>query len=193
MSERIASAELIPGVSLGLIHGDLTLEPVDAIVNAANAQLAHGGGVAAAIVRGGGTVIQDESRQWVAEHGPASCQHPALTGAGKLAAKYVIHAVGPRWGEGQEERKLQSAVTSSLALADELRIASVALPAISTGIFGFPKPLGAKVILSAVEGYFGAHPDTGLKDVRVVLIDQESLDIFAAAFKDRWPQSGGRP
>ncbi len=187
MSELIAQAHPATGVSLSLIHGDLTLEMVDAVVNAANAQLAHGGGVAAAIVRRGGSSIQAESRSWVAEHGPASHECPALTGGGDLAAHHVIHAVGPRWGEGQEEHKLHSAVSSSLALADMTSLASIAMPAISTGIFGVPKALGAKVILGAIAAYFEEHADSGIKDVRVVLIDRESVDIFAAAFRERWP------
>jgi putative ATPase len=190
MSELIAQANPTPGVNLSLIHGDLTLEAVDAIVNAANAHLAHGGGVAAAIVRRGGAEIQDESRTWVAEHGPASHNQPALTGAGDLAASYVIHAVGPRWGEGQEEHKLRSAVTSSLVLADETGLSSIALPAISTGIFGFPKQLGARVILDAIVDYVTGHPDSGIKDMRVVLIDQESVDVFSIAFAERWPNAG---
>lgn len=190
MSELIAQAHPTPGVNLSLIHGDLTLETVDAIVNAANAHLAHGGGVAAAIVRRGGAEIQDESRDWVAEHGTASHDRPALTGGGDLAASHVIHAVGPRWGEGQEKHKLRSAVTSSLHLADEMGLGSIALPAISTGIFGFPKQLGARVILDAIADYLTGHPDSGIKDVRVVLIDQESVDIFSAAFAERWPGAG---
>jgi len=193
MSDLIAQAQPTPGVNLSLMHGDLTLETVDAIVNAANAQLAHGGGVAAAIVRRGGAEIQDESRLWVAEHGPASHDQPALTGGGDLAARYVIHAVGPRWGEGQEEHKLRSAVTSSLALADDTGLISIALPAISTGIFGFPKTLGARVILDSIADYFSGHPHSGIKDVRVVLIDQESLDIFCDAFTERWANAGTKP
>jgi O-acetyl-ADP-ribose deacetylase (regulator of RNase III) len=98
--------------------------------------------------------------------------------------------VGPRWGEGQEEQKLGSAVTSSLALADEKGLSSLALPAISTGIFGFPKKLGAQVILESIDRFFDRHPTSSLTDVRVVLIDRESLDIFAAAFAERWPDAG---
>lgn len=190
MSELIARAQPSPGVSLSLIHGDLTLEAVDALVNAANAHLAHGGGVAAAIVRRGGASIQAESRTWVAENGPASHDHPALTGGGELAASYVIHAVGPQWGDGREEHKLRSAVTSSLDLADETGLTSIALPAISTGIFGFPKALGAKVLLGAIADYFADHADSGMRDIRVVLIDQDSVDVFTAAFNERWLDAG---
>jgi len=188
MSEFIAQTQLADGVRLRLVHGDLTLEAVDAIVNAANAHLAHGGGVAAAIVRRGGAAIQDESNAWVAEHGPASHDHPGLTGGGSLSASHVIHAVGPRWGEGQEVEKLHSAVASSLALADQIGIRSLALPAIATGIFGFPMKLGAEVILDSIKSYFADHPHSDLADVRVVLLDRQSVDVFAAVFAERWPQ-----
>jgi O-acetyl-ADP-ribose deacetylase (regulator of RNase III) len=189
MSTVIAQAEPAAGVTLRLSHGDLTLEAVEAVVNAANPHLAHGGGVAAAIARRGGASIQAESRAWVAEHGPAAHDRPALTSGGNLAASYVIHAVGPRWGEGQEEHKLSSAVTSSLALADDTGLTSIALPAISTGIFGFPKALGAQVILQSIAAYFSDHPESGINDVRVVLIDQESVAVFAQAFNQLWPAS----
>ena len=93
-----------------LVHGDLTEERVDAIVNAANTQLVHGGGVAGAIVRRGGVEIQVESTQWVKEHGPVSSGEAAITTAGNLPCEHVIHVVGPVWGEGDEDRKLEKAV-----------------------------------------------------------------------------------
>jgi O-acetyl-ADP-ribose deacetylase (regulator of RNase III) len=186
MSDLIAQAHLANGASLRLLRGDLTLEAVDAIVNAANTHLAHGGGVAAAIVRRGGASIQQESNAWVAEHGLASYDRPALTEGGRLPARYVIHAVGPRWGEGDEERKLASAVTSSLALAAETKLHSVAFPAISTGIFGFPKPLASDIILDAICDFIETHPGSDITDVRIVLYDQESADVFSSAFAKRW-------
>lgn len=187
MGDTIARVLLAKHVALSLIHGDLTLERVDAIVNAANAQLIHGGGVAAAIVRRGGPMIQQESQAWVRAHGPASSSHPALTGGGSLPAQHVIHAVGPRWGEGDEDRKLRAAVQTALKLADEQGFHSLALPAISTGIFGFPKTRGADVIVSAVADFVADHPETTVEDVRITLIDQPSVDVFADAFDRRWP------
>lgn len=193
MSNLVAEHALPSGQSVRLFHGDLTEENVDAIVNAANAQLAHGGGVAGAIVRRGGKQIQIESNAWVRDHGPVSHEHPAITSAGSLSCDYVIHVVGPKWGEGNEDAKLRAAVTGGLALAAERGMKSIALPAISTGIFGFPKDRGAKVILDAVVDFFNAHTEASLQDVRLTLIDEPSVLIFAAEFERRWPGSATRP
>lgn len=187
MGDLIARVLLVDRVALSLIHGDLTLERVDAIVNAANAQLMHGGGVAAAIVRRGGQIIQEESQAWVRAHGLASCEQPALTSGGSLVAHHVIHAVGPRWGEGEEDRKLRAAVQTALQLADEQAFHSLALPAISTGIFGFPKARGAEVITGGIVDFIAELPKTSLDDVRITLIDQPSVEVFADVFEDRWP------
>ncbi len=171
------------GRVLHVVRGDITEEEVDAIVNAANEQLAHGGGVAGAIVRAGGREIQDESRQWVREHGDVPTGGAAITGAGNLKARYVIHAVGPVWGMGNEETLLAGAVKSALALADEHSLRSVSLPAISTGIYGFPKPLGAQVILGAVQDYLGEHADSAITEMRLCNIDSATSELFAAEAK----------
>ena len=115
-----------------------------AIVNAANANLDHGGGVARAIVQKGGASIQQESRRI----GTVKTGQAVHTGAGELPIKYVIHAIGPIWTDGDsgEEELLASAIRSSLALASELGCESIAMPAISSGIFGFPKALAAEII-----------------------------------------------
>lgn len=193
MSTTVAQQVLTNGSLLLLVHGDLTEEPVDAIVNAAHAQLAHGGGVAGAIVRRGGVTIQQESIAWVRQHGPVTHDRPAITGAGRLPCHYVIHAVGPVWGEGDEDNKLQAAVTGALLLADEHGLTSLALPAISTGIFGFPKDRAARVILQALLDYFEAHPDTHLREVRLTLIDAPTLEAFHREFERRWPGSTTTP
>jgi O-acetyl-ADP-ribose deacetylase (regulator of RNase III) len=164
--------------TLQLVQGDLTTEAVDAIVNAANSQLQHGGGVAGIIVRCGGYEIQAESNAWVREHGPVSHAEPAYTGAGRLPCRYVIHAVGPVWGEGNEDNKLAAAITGSLILADRLGLSSIAFPAISTGIFGFPKERAAGVIFSAIESYFAQLSSSGLQIVRLTLFDQPTVDAF---------------
>lgn len=166
------------GQRLELALGDITLEAVDAIVNAANANLQHGGGVAYAIVRRGGAIIQQESNRWVKQHGAVPHDHPAYTTAGALPCKYVIHAVGPAWGEGNEEAKLEAAVRGSLKLADELGLHSLALPAISTGIFGFPTDRAARIILAAIQQYFEKNPHSELMLVRIVLFENEKLEIF---------------
>ena len=169
-----------------LVHGDLTEESVDAIVNAANAQLVHGGGVAGAIVRRGGVEIQMESTQWVKEHGPVSSGQAAITTAGNLPCKHVIHVVGPVWGEGDEDRKLETAVQTALKAAAQLDLAKISIPAISTGVFGFPKERGADVILEAIDQYVKNHGSTSLREIRITLIDVPSVDIFQVSFEKHW-------
>ncbi|MCA1899223.1 MAG: macro domain-containing protein [Chloroflexi bacterium] len=170
------------GQSLQMVKGDITLEAVDAIVNAANEHLQHGGGVAWAIVRRGGDVIQKESDQWIRQHGTVSHANPAWTSGGSLPAKYVIHAVGPVWGDGDEDKKLADAVAGSLRVADELKCESISMPAISTGIFGFPKERAAGIIFSAIEKYFASAPPQTLKTVRIVLFDEPTIRVFL----DKW-------
>ena len=172
------------GVSIQIIQGDLTLEEVDAIVNAANACLQHGGGVAGAISRKGGPTIQADSNAWVREHGPVSHSKPAYTRAGELPCRYVIHSVGPVWGEGNEEKELHSAILGSLSRADELDLSSVAMPAISTGIFGFPKERAASIILQAIQAYFIQTPESHLELVRLTLFDRVTVDVFLSAWKE---------
>ena len=153
-------------------------EAVDAIVNAANAQLQHGGGVAGAIARRGGPSIQAESNAWVREHGPVSHSEPAYTRAGSLPSRYVIHAVGPVWGSGDEDAKLAAAIRGSLSRAEQLELKSIALPAISTGIFGFPVARAASIFLTTLQDYFTENPTSCLKLVRLTLYDRKTLDIF---------------
>ena len=183
MNQVVQEYTLPGGASLQIVQGDLTDERVDAIVNAANTHLAHGGGVAGAIVRRGGREIQAESNAWVRQHGSVTHDQPAYTGAGKLACRYVIHAVGPVWGSGDEDDKLAAAVFGSLALADELSLESIAFPAISTGIFGFPKGRAANVILATIRDYFAGHPRSGLKQVRLTLYDRPMVDVFIKAWQ----------
>jgi O-acetyl-ADP-ribose deacetylase (regulator of RNase III) len=172
------------GAKLQIAQGDLTQESVDAIVNAANAYLKHGGGVAAAIVHRGGATIQAESDAWVRQHGPVSHAEPAYTRAGSLPCRYVIHAVGPVWGEGDEDAKLAAAVTGSLRLAARLGLASIAFPAISTGIFGFPKERAAQVMLTAMRAYLEGSPDP-VKLIRLTLYDQPTLDAFVQVWEEQ--------
>lgn len=178
MNSILVEKKFTAGQSLQIAQGDITIEEVDAIVNAANEHLAHGGGVAWAISNRGGPKIQEESDAWVREHGPVSHAHPAWTSGGLLPAKFVIHAVGPVWGDGGEDKKLSDAVTGSLRVADELKCETVSMPAISTGIFGFPRERAAGIIFKAVAAYFKKNANSGLKQVRVVLFDQATVDAF---------------
>ncbi len=164
-----------------LIQGDITTIAVDAIVNAANSQLIHGGGVAGAIVRKGGDIIQEESHVWVTARGSVPTGACAITSAGKLPARYVIHAVGPRMGEGNEDEKLTQATLSALQMAEKHNLSSIAFPAISTGIFGYPMDRCAKVMLSTVLAY--VKKSTGLKHVLFCLYDASALKIFENTFQ----------
>ncbi|MFP3202094.1 MAG: ADP-ribose-binding protein [Sulfolobus sp.] len=165
------------GLTVEVIKGDITEENVDAIVNAANSYLQHGGGVAWAIVKKGGEEIQRESDEYVRKYGPIPTGGVAVTRAGKLKAKYIIHAVGPRYGvEGED--KLELAIKNSLLKADELGLESIAIPAISTGIYGYPYEICAKVMARVLKNY---APKT-LKKVRVVLYIQDAYDVFKNVF-----------
>lgn len=184
MNKMIAEVFLSKKITLQLIQGDITQEDVDAIVNAANSQLQHGGGVAGAIAHRGGAKIQIESDKWIETHGPIKHTTPAYTSAGKLNARYIIHAVGPVWGSGNEEKRLSVTLTCALQLADELDIKSLALPAISTGIFGFPRELAAKITLTTIHNYFVTNPASELSLIRLTLFDQPTLDAFQFAWKN---------
>ncbi len=180
------------GRSLTLMQGDLTTVPADAIVNAANERLAHGGGVAAAIVRRGGPAIQAESDAWVRKNGLASHERPALTGAGALPCRAIIHAVGPVWrgGDDGEDDKLAAAYAASLELAEEQGFGRVAFPALSTGIFGYPVARAAGIALGAIEEFFTRRATTRVREVVLVLFDAATVAVFEEAFRERWGQGG---
>lgn len=165
-----------------LKRADITEEDSDAIVNAANTHLAHGGGVAGAIVRKGGDIIQQESNQAA----PVPVGGAAITGAGRLKAKYVIHAVGPRMGEGDEDTKLRNATLSSLRLADQNGIRSIAFPAISTGIFGYPIDRCSRIMLDCVREY--CEGQTAISQIRFCLFDQHALDQFRSSADRIFPK-----
>ena len=166
-----------------LAKGDITAETVDAIVNAANSSLAGGGGVDGAIHRKGGPEILEECRRIRATtlpHGLPPGRAVATT-AGKLDARWVIHTVGPVFSKSEDRSPiLASCHTESLRLADELGAATVAFPAISTGVYGYPLELAAPVAIRAV-----AEADTAVEEVRFVLFDDAALDAFEGALAGR--------
>jgi O-acetyl-ADP-ribose deacetylase (regulator of RNase III) len=172
------------GRKIQIVSGDITEEHVDGIVNAANAYLQHGGGVAGVISLNGGSQIQVESDRWIEEHGPVDHDSPAYTSGGDLGCRFVIHAVGPVWGTGNEDQKLSEAVSGSLMVGDKLGLNSIAFPAIATGIFGFPRERAAGIILNQFSKYFDEFPDSSLELVRMVLFDQDSLHTFIQAAAD---------
>lgn len=184
MNVILEETTLDAGRTLQLVQGDITLETTDAIVNAANEHLKHEAGVAGAISRRGGPDIEAESDAWVRTHGPVQHASPAWTSGGQLPCRYVIHAVGPVWGSGEEDAKLTVAVAGSLRVADELGLASIAFPAISTGIFGFPKERAAGILLSALQGYF--EKVSSLQLVRIVLYDASTMAAFEKIWHDHF-------
>lgn len=155
-----------------LIQGDITEQSAGAIVNAANAHLILGEGVAGAIRRKGGPEIQAECDRI----GGTPVGTAVITGAGQLKARHVIHAVGPRMGEGNEDEKLRNATLGSLKVADQNGLRSVAFPAISTGIFGFPVDRCARIMLESTAGYL--QGSTGLKEVTFCLFSSDVLAEF---------------
>jgi len=162
---------------LELVEGDITEMETDAIVNAANAQLILGGGVAGAIRRKGGPEIQKECNKI----GSTFVGGAIITTGGDLKAKHVIHAVGPQMGEGNEDEKLRNATLNCLKLADQNKLKSIAFPAISTGIFGFPIQKCAEIMLRTTIDYLKGQ--TGLEKVVFCLFGGDSYQVFAKQLK----------
>lgn len=158
------------------MRGDLLAQPVDAIVNAANGHLAHGGGVAGAISRAAGPALQEESDRLVAARGPIPTGSAVATGAGRLPFRAVIHAVGPRLGDGNEEALLFQALTSAFRLAQEGGWESVAFPAVSSGIFAVPPDVCARA-------YAAAARRSPLRKVTLCLRDQPVIDAVLAELR----------
>lgn len=162
---------------LELLQGDITRQQVDAIVNAANSQLAGGGGVDGAIHRVGGPELMSET----ARRYPAGCPtgSAVVTQGGQLPARFVFHAVGPVWRGGQESEAelLRSAFEKCLELAIEHACDSLAFPAISTGVYGYPKDLAAEVALQSIRDFQQARQAPKL--VRMVLFDGGTYGAFA--------------
>ncbi|MCS7104891.1 MAG: ADP-ribose-binding protein [Thermofilaceae archaeon] len=169
-------------LTVKLMEGDITEIEADAIVNAANSYLKHGGGVAAAILRKGGLEIQEESDRYVREHGPVPVGGVAVTGAGKLKAKYVIHAVGPRYGEGSDE-KLASAIISALSAAEKLELSSIALPAISTGVYGYPYEACARIMADVIREF--DLRAKSLRNIIVCLYGRQAYEVFERVFLEK--------
>eukprot|EP01102_Stenamoeba_stenopodia_P017304 TRINITY_DN6183_c0_g1_i1.p1 TRINITY_DN6183_c0_g1~~TRINITY_DN6183_c0_g1_i1.p1 ORF type:complete len:495 (-),score=88.43 TRINITY_DN6183_c0_g1_i1:38-1522(-) len=210
-SRLLRKKQLSPSVTLEIRKGDLTEETSEAIVNAANGRLSHGGGVAGAISRNGGATIQDESDDWIREYGDVLTGNVAYTSAGYLPAKYVIHAVGPIWSSRNAskcENQLRMAVLNSLRCADQLSLSSVSIPAISSGIFGFPKELCAEIMLEEVMKYANEPttsslsssdatsttaatetPKPTLRTIRLVNFDDLTCNIFCKTFDEQFGTS----
>ncbi len=167
-----------------LVLGDLTSFEADAIVNAANSDLAPGGGVSGAIHRAGGPAVAAAAREYVSLHGRVPTGSAAATTAGDLrGVKYVIHAVGPVWhgGHAGEATLLVSAYTSAIRVADGLGCASIAFPSISTGIYGYPVESAAPVAVRAVTD--ALEKASTLKNATFVLFSKRDLDAYERALR----------
>ena len=187
-AELFCSYSTKEGKTISVMKGDITKDLVDVIVNAANGELKHFGGLAAAIVKAGGKKIQDECDAFVMKNGPLLEGQTLITSAGVLHCKHIIHAYGPRWDfeadvkrrdeeETKQERYLRCAIASSLKKAKDMR--SIAIPAISSGVFGFPRDLCAKVILNAVLEFCKENPHCKLSEIHLINNDDATVKVFA--------------
>lgn len=169
--------------AITVVEGDITTQEVDVIVNAANAKLLHGGGVAAAISRAGAPIIDQESKAWVEANGPVGPGEAAVTSAGDMPASDVVHVVGPVFKPGGDnEERLRLAVTAALDSAQHLGASSVAMPAISAGIYGYPAEDATAVITDAVAAWLDSNPGV-LTEVRLVAFGPETAEGFHAALR----------
>lgn len=176
----------VKGCLITVVQADITTESVDAVVNAANEQLKLGAGVAGAIKRAGGDSIQAECDAIVAAQGPVKTSGVVITGAGRLKARHVIHAVGPVWGSGDEVAKLASALRAVLDLCELHRLASVSIPAISSGVFGFPKELCASVFFDMIETWLDASQARNLAEIRLCNFDEPTARLFEREARRRF-------
>lgn len=169
--------------ALSLFQGDITLQNVDAIVNAANSGLLGGGGVDGAIHYAGGAKILEECKKIVIRQGSLPAGQAVITGGGNLAAKYVIHTVGPIWhgGKQNEEKILASAYRESLQLAVSHGIKTISFPSISTGAYGYPVVEAAHVALKAIMDFL--EEDVHLQRVNMVLFSQSASEIYERTLK----------
>ena len=166
--------------NLEVVQGDITQQETEAIGNAANSALAGGGGVDGAIHRAGGPSIMSELRS---RYKGCPTGSAVITGGGNLKAKYVIHAVGPRYsGSPKDAELLSSAYRKSLELCSENKISSIAFPSISTGVYGYPVEEASRIALKAVMDYLKDHPEIQL--VRFVLFDSKTYSVYEDALKE---------
>ena len=166
--------------TLEVTQGDITQQETEAIGNAANSALAGGGGVDGAIHRAGGLTIMSELK---AKYKGCPTGSAVITGGGNLKAKYVIHAVGPRYsGSAKDPELLSGAYRKSLELCTQNKISSIAFPSISTGIYGYPVVEASRIALKTVINYLKDHPEIEL--VRFVLFDSKTYQVYEEALKE---------
>ncbi|NNM54168.1 MAG: O-acetyl-ADP-ribose deacetylase [Spirochaetales bacterium] len=171
-------------VKIEVLQGDITTVPVDAIVNAANSELRGGGGVDGAIQHAGGPSILEECRRIRQSQGICVPGDAVVTGAGRLPAKFVIHAVGPIWsgGESDEDALLAQCYRRSLSLAEKLGAQSISFPNISTGVYRFPKARAAGIAIRTVQEVVQSGSLT-IEKVWFVCFDQENYELYQRLLK----------
>jgi O-acetyl-ADP-ribose deacetylase (regulator of RNase III) len=170
--------------ALSLVKGDITLQKTDAIVNAANSSLMGGGGVDGAIHRAGGPAILEECKKIVAEQGRLPAGKSVITTGGNLTARYVIHTVGPVWhgGNNNEAEILAGAYLESLRLAEEMNLAGISFPSISTGAYGYPLEAAAAVATAAVVK-FAKEEASSIKEIVFVLFSESAYAEYVRALE----------
>ena len=182
MTVAVVAREEHPGGRVfEVVLGNLLEEPVDAIVNAANGHLSHGGGVAAVIARAAGSALAEEGDRLVAERGPIPVGEAAVTTAGDLPYEGVIHAVGPHQGVGREGERLEAALRAAFLRAHERGWASLSFPAVSSGIFAVPLDVCARAYVASVRGFWADTPQTSLKSIRLCLLPGPLVDLVKGA------------
>ena len=191
---EIQSTLSLPGLKITLVQSNMIKETTDAIVNTANEDLQHLGGLAGAIVEAGGNSIQEESDKIIKEKKKIETGTCCITKAGTLKCKYVIHAVGPIYHcyekEEDARKKLKEAIKSVFLLANQKRLKSISLPALSSGIFGYPKDLCAKDIIDELTRIQKVEKKTKrmlltLKNVRIVTTNNETVEVFKKEMEAR--------
>ncbi|XP_036907370.1 protein mono-ADP-ribosyltransferase PARP14 [Sturnira hondurensis] len=194
-------AVVVPGVSLIVQQGDLTQFPVEVVVNAANENLRHSGGLAAALSKEAGPELQADCDQIVKKKGIIPVGHAVVSRAGQLPYRHVIHAIGPKWKRDDAQGcvlQLKEAVRQSLQLAEKLQYRSIAIPAISSGVFGFPISQCVEAIVSAVKETFQYNWDgCTLKEIYLVDTSEKTVEAFAetvkTVFKNTTPDTSPQP
>jgi len=177
--------EIRQGRYYEVVAGDLLAEKTDAIVNAANSHLAHGGGVALAIAQAAGISMVEEGNSIVRQRGIVPVGEAVVTTAGRLPFKGIIHTVGPQMGEGDEQAKLANAVHSSFLRAHERNWGSVSFPGVSSGIFSVPHAICASAYREAVSRFWGTYGDSTVRLIRLVLFEGPLLEEVLRASSER--------
>ncbi|KAM5152440.1 LOW QUALITY PROTEIN: protein mono-ADP-ribosyltransferase PARP14-like [Mantella aurantiaca] len=198
MEEPQCRVTLPNGVIVSAYKADLCRLNVDVVVNAANEELKHVGGLALALLKAAGPKLQDDSDHIVRREGRLSAGESVITDSGRLPCKQVIHTVGPKWYDttpAQGERLLRKAITSSLDLAEEYLHSSIAIPAVSSGIFGCPVDKSAESIIKAIRQYMDNKPkgSSTIKEIHLVDTNEGTVRIFASTLKREFGEEVAEP